>query len=265
MTAWWPRASTRARARTRSRTASVFALVAALSIVTGARHAAASPPADAAQVAQTTQGTATPPGDAPPAWSTTAPVENPPAATTPPAPATSTKPTTPAPPADASPSKTAPAAGASVAVDSVKSPHSSVPKTRWYGWQIIPIDATALGVIAVELALGEDAVPALGLIALGAYAVGGPIVHLVHDRPMAALGSFGLRVGMPAVGALLGSAGENCKDDKCTGGWPTVLGGLVGALTAMSLDVTLLAHVPISMTAVSSSRESIGCVVFGHF
>jgi hypothetical protein len=182
------------------------------------------------------------------------------------APATSTTRTTPAPTADPSAAKTVPSAAAPSVADFTKSPHSSAPKTRWYGWQIIPIDAAALGVIAVALALGEDAVPAPAVIALGAYAVGGPIVHLVHGRPLIALGSFGLRVGMPAVGALVGSAGENCKDDKCTGGWPTAVGGLVGAITAMSLDAALLAHVPISMSvAVSSSRESIGCFVSGRF
>jgi hypothetical protein len=65
----------------------------------------------------------------------------------------------------------------------------------------------------------RKAVPAPGVIAVGAYALGGPIVHLAHRRPTTALGSFGLRVALAATGALVGSAGENCKDDVCTGGW----------------------------------------------
>jgi hypothetical protein len=147
-------------------------------------------------------------------------------------------------------------------------PERSEPATRWYGWQIVPIDAVALSVIVAELALGERATPAPGILALGAYALGGPVVHLAHGRSSTALGSVALRLALPAIGALVGSSLENCENDSCTGGVPTVYGGLAGAVPAMVLDSALLARAPLPVTASLSlpiGRQSLRVAVSGRF
>jgi len=125
-------------------------------------------------------------------------------------------------------------------------------KTHWYGWQIMLIDAAALGVVATDLALGERASPVPGILGLGAYALGGPIVHLVHQRPPAALGSLGLRLALPVVGALIGATAENCNR-RCTGGGPTLVGGVVGAVFAVGIDATLARERPPAGAALSFS------------
>src|SRR5436190_16043433 len=76
----------------------------------------------------------------------------------------------------------------------------SPPRPRFYGEQIIAVDGVALGAIISGLALH----PALALGGGALYAFGPPIVHLAHDNPTRAAGSFGLRIGAPLVGGALG-------------------------------------------------------------
>jgi hypothetical protein len=72
-------------------------------------------------------------------------------------------------------------------------------------------------------------------LGLGAYALTGPIIHLVHGRPLAALGSLGLRVALPTAGALIMASG----DDEAEG-WGALL-FVAGAVTAAFIDWLVLA------------------------
>ena len=86
---------------------------------------------------------------------------------------------------------------------------------HWCGWQGLAVDgaAAALGLTSLALLRGdvpqgyEERERLAGAIALGAavaYGVGSPAVHWLHERPWQALGSLGLRVGLPVLGGAVG-------------------------------------------------------------
>jgi hypothetical protein len=98
----------------------------------------------------------------------------------------------------------------------------------WYGWQPLIIDGLSIPLLAAAGAGGVT------------YLVGGPVVHLAHGRPGAALGSAGLRVGLPLVGGLI-SLAAYCGDgggELC--GLAVLPGAVVGALGAIAIDASLL-------------------------
>lgn len=119
--------------------------------------------------------------------------------------------------------------------------------SHWYGGQILAVDGASLG---GGLAVGLLNPGAGGSLFLGGYVLGGPIVHLAHRRPLAALGSLVLRVGAPTLGALTGwslvrvSGGSN-NDNLGNAVGAGALGGLgliLGYATAIALDSAVLAH-----------------------
>ncbi len=99
-------------------------------------------------------------------------------------------------------------------------------ESHWYGWQTLTADgATLLGTAAA------------GPAGLGAYFVASPIIHLAHGRGWAALGSLGLRVGLPFAGLYAGGALSH--GDSYAG---PVVGVLVGAVAASAIDAAFLAR-----------------------
>jgi hypothetical protein len=106
--------------------------------------------------------------------------------------------------------------------------------STWYGWQTLISDGAAL--------VTAPLVPPLGL---ATYLLGAPLVHLGHGRPLAGLGSLGLRAGAPILGGALGVALERsasgCSGDFCGLGG-LLLGGVVGVATAVALDSAVLAR-----------------------
>jgi hypothetical protein len=125
------------------------------------------------------------------------------------------------------------------------------PVMHWYGWQTLVVDLSA-GALAGGAGFYE---PALLGTAVGAYFVGGPIVHAAHGRWAATGTSIALRVGIPAgaafVGAGLGavSCGATGVDGSGGGGIPCYvvgagLGAILGALTASLVDAFALATEP---------------------
>ena len=63
----------------------------------------------------------------------------------------------------------------------------------------VAVDATAVAGIAI----GHNSTGVIGL-SIATYALGAPILHLVHHRPGNALGSLLLRVALPVAGGGLG-------------------------------------------------------------
>lgn len=135
-----------------------------------------------------------------------------------------------------------------------------------YGLQILAVDALGLG---ITVATRQPAL--LGLVALG-----GPAVHVVHGNIGKALGSAALRAGLVTLGALAGAAATDCEDtsndDFFCGAGEILIGGAVGGVVAIAIDVSLLAvktrRVPSRPTAVptvAASRDGFSVGLAGQF
>jgi hypothetical protein len=83
-------------------------------------------------------------------------------------------------------------------------------KPLWYGWQTLALDGGLIvgGIVALHFAIDSDTrtgvVETLAWTPAVAYVVGGPTIHLIHKEPWRALGSLGLRTGLPALGGAMG-------------------------------------------------------------
>jgi hypothetical protein len=92
----------------------------------------------------------------------------------------------------------------------------------------------------------------LGYASLATYVFGGPVVHIAHENYGRAAGSFGLRVGGPIVGGVLGCAADDSSGDfGCLGG--LALGLLLGTLTAVVVDSAALAYEKVPETAAAQT------------
>src|SRR5688572_7414027 len=120
-------------------------------------------------------------------------------------------------------------------------------KSRWYGWQTLATDGAALTAILLSASADQDGGALVGL-GLAAYALGGPIVHMAHDRAGVGVGSLGMRIGAPLVGAAIGAEAANCPDrpdrEMFCGMGEIALGVLIGAGTAIAIDAAVLAREP---------------------
>jgi hypothetical protein len=110
------------------------------------------------------------------------------------------------------------------------------PTRRWYGWQTLLVDAAAFG-IATTTDINVDYLSQpTGVAVVGLYTLGGPGVHLAHGNVGRAIGSFALRLGLPAAGWVIGSAGGNDVGSAITG----VLLAASGYLAAVAIDASVL-------------------------
>jgi hypothetical protein len=117
------------------------------------------------------------------------------------------------------------------------------PKTHWYGWQTLMMDAIAVGMSAFANASNK---PNLGvqLAGSGMFALGGPLVHVAHRAPGKAVGSLLLRASGPALmtyGAMF------ARSDSDLG--LAVLGGMACTAAAITIDAAVLAHEKVDPTA----------------
>lgn len=126
---------------------------------------------------------------------------------------------------------------------------------RWYGWQGLAVDAGASAAWLTSMALlssdessgyeRRETTAQVLMIAGGVgYMAGGPTTHWLHGRKWQALGSFGIRGGLPVVGGLIGLNAATCPPphgDYGNCGLPELLlGAAAGAVVAMALDASLL-------------------------
>jgi hypothetical protein len=121
-------------------------------------------------------------------------------------------------------------------------------RERWYGWQTLSVDAVPAGLFAGAFATDDTAFFIGGA---AAFVLGGPLVHVLHERPLTGLGSFGLRVALPALGMALGAPFADLDpapdmpgmtEEDSNGPKPIFIGGVVGAAAASALDAGLLAY-----------------------
>jgi hypothetical protein len=78
----------------------------------------------------------------------------------------------------------------------------------WYGWEVLTVDAVAVGILVIGAAIVTTQPPSLTAspaplpvdfmaASLGVYALGPPIVHLSRGNFWQACASIGLRVALP--------------------------------------------------------------------
>jgi len=104
-----------------------------------------------------------------------------------------------------------------------------------YRLQVLGADAVSYALLLGSAYAGHDARQTLRGGGASIFLVGAPVVHLVHGRLGRGVADVGLRIAIPAVGALVGSMQG---DDEGSG---VAAGFLVGAAIASVLDAAWLA------------------------
>jgi hypothetical protein len=108
----------------------------------------------------------------------------------------------------------------------------------WYGWQMMVLDAVPIALVGVTAGNIDSDTVGPALLGLPVFALGGPIIHLAHERPVAALGSLGLRVTVPLLFAAA-AAGDGCHDCADPTG-PALTWGAIGMAAVTMVDATFL-------------------------
>jgi hypothetical protein len=113
---------------------------------------------------------------------------------------------------------------------------------RWYGGWILAADGLALVSTAAISSADDSLGPKLWA---AAWLLDGPVVHVAHARPGAAVGSLALRVGLPIAGGALGylveTGGRPDRSEWFDGLGGALIGGLVGIVAAETVDTAALA------------------------
>jgi hypothetical protein len=175
-------------------------------------------------------------------------------------------------PTHAQPGNTPPAGTASPPPPTVPPAYTygTAPTTRTerYGMKVAAVDGLAfgammVGAIVLVAGIAEDSVDEDdGTVALGValmiggaitYVVGGPLVHNSKRNTSSAWKSLALRLGLPALGGMIGSAmhREECSGDVCSSSNDDLAGSLsgLGVLAAMVIDWTVLSHHTVTVQA----------------
>jgi len=136
--------------------------------------------------------------------------------------------------------------------------------TERYGTSVAAMDALAAGLVLVGALVligaafgdGDEDTAGVGVVMMvggvGVYTFGPAYIHTRHDNTSSAWKSIALRVGLPALGGLLGSALDQetcdeygyCYSDDETAGQLSSL----GILAAMVIDWGVLAKVQVPAT-----------------
>lgn len=181
--------------------------------------------------------------------------EAPPGASAPPAPTTPPA----AAPGQASPGQASPApARAAMLTDCADAPPELpadddetgelAPRRKWYGWQTLTTDGASLAVLLIGAAGanvggsrgdGSSNLAAAGVLG---YVFAPGIVHFTHRNPGRGFASFGMRIGFPIAGAMLGAAmGSGCNEYLCEA-QGAAIGALLGVGGAIAIDAAVFAY-----------------------
>ena len=138
-----------------------------------------------------------------------------------------------------------------------------IAERRWYGWQTLLADATAIG---VGVAGANQNSLTLGLGGLGLGLLATPTIHAAHGHWARAGASLGMRAAVPLFGYATLQAG---------GGLGAAGGAIAltaaGAIAAALVDAAVLAYdkvepnKPSIQLTVSATRESASVRVLGTF
>jgi hypothetical protein len=92
----------------------------------------------------------------------------------------------------------------------------------------------------VSLLGGTSAGPPVALVGLIGHGISGPIVHLAHGRPLAALGSLGLEAGLPALTVGL-ALGPTCTGNCVSQFWWLLIATPIALSIGTAVDSAALA------------------------
>ena len=120
--------------------------------------------------------------------------------------------------------------------DGPPSPDEPGPRRRWYGWQTLAVDVSALGIVLATSDSNSEASEGLIGAALVGYFVGPPLIHALHGHGGKALGSAGLRLG--SAGIILAAA-STCDGLDCIG---TVALSMLTVPAVMAVDSVVIAR-----------------------
>ncbi len=122
------------------------------------------------------------------------------------------------------------------------------PHRKWYGWQTLTIDGASFGLLLAGAGAdsgggrSNDLTSTLLLASLLGYGFGPGVVHFMHKNTGRGFASFGLRLGMPIAGAIIGAAAASgCNRFLCEADGAGV-GLLAGIGGAIAIDAALLAY-----------------------
>ena len=133
---------------------------------------------------------------------------------------------------------------------------------RWYGWQTMASDGTAIALWAAAAYLNDarytsshfqtyDSLSNVSIaLGFGVYALGAPILHARRGNWDSFGGSLLVRLGLPVAGALVGAlaGAASCRDGGEDEVPCPVVGGMfgiaAGGLAAMIIDAAVMAREP---------------------
>jgi hypothetical protein len=113
---------------------------------------------------------------------------------------------------------------------------------EWYGYQVAAPDV--VGSVLLLAGIQSESVGA-GALGVSGMFFGGPIVHAAHGHWGRAGASFGLRVGAPFLGAILGGplgAGGKSGKHALDGIVYAIFGAGLGYVAAAVFDIAYLAY-----------------------
>lgn len=142
-------------------------------------------------------------------------------------------------------------------------------KRVWYGWQTLIVlgSSATLGTV-IGLSAAATRADGLAFVGMGIGGVGalfgGPIVHWAHGNTGKGFGALGLNIGVPVLSGGIGVA-VACGAGGCSnssGGFGVffglLVGGSLGLIGSMIIDVTALAYDNNMPVAATASRKAPG-------
>ncbi len=123
---------------------------------------------------------------------------------------------------------------------------------RWYGWQTFAADGAAGAFFLAAVA--DDHNTTLFGVSGVSFGLGAPAIHLAHGHWDFALGSLGLRILGPFLGAVIGAQSDIRVSEDATGATSSnkwgITGAAIGGLVVSAIDGVLIAYdTPVSDTA----------------
>ena len=115
-------------------------------------------------------------------------------------------------------------------------------RRHWYGWQTLTVDGASFSLLLLAGSQGGNSSDELATGALLGYGFGAGIVHFVHGNTGRGFASFGVRLGMPLAGAIVGAGLDSgCNSYLCEADGAAI-GLLLGMGGAIAIDAAVFAY-----------------------
>jgi hypothetical protein len=115
-------------------------------------------------------------------------------------------------------------------------------RRHWYGWQTLTVDGASFTLLMLAGADGGRSSDEMATAALLGYGFGAGIVHFAHGNPGRGFASFGVRLGMPLAGAIVGAGLDSgCNSYLCEKNGAAI-GLLLGMGGAIAIDAAVFAY-----------------------